>query len=268
MSGLTDMLALAGLEHLKPLATALLLPPAPLFILIVWGALILPRRRLLGWLFILFSLIALWLAACLGWARMLETQLMNIPPTLSKERIQELRASPHTAIVILGAGRETHAPEYNAPDLSEASLERLRYGLWLARGTQLPVAFSGGVGWAQVEGDSEAQIAARIAELEFNRPLDWTEIRSKDTRQNADFTVPILHKADIRHVIIVTHGWHMPRALAAFQAASKGSMVIEPAPMGLGTEVQPGGLEWIPTPEGFFRNRIAGKELLGKSLGP
>ncbi len=267
MPALTDLLALAGIEHLKPIATALLLPPAPLVALILWGALVIPRRRLAGWLLILFSLIVLWLSGCIGWARVLETQLMTIPPTLSAERIQKLRASPDTAIVILGGGRERHAPEYQSSNLSEASLERLRYGLWLARATQLPVAFSGGVGWAQADGDSEAQIAARIAELEFNRALDWTEIRSKDTRENAAFTLPILSRTDIHHVIIVTHGWHMPRAVAAFQAASQGNMTFEPAPMGLGTDIQPSGLEWIPTSDGFSRNRRVGKELLGIRLG-
>jgi hypothetical protein len=65
---------------------------------------------------------------------------------LSSEQIAELKKSPRTAIVVLGGGRRLLAPEYGVATLTPRSIERLRYGVWLARETGLPLAFSGGVG--------------------------------------------------------------------------------------------------------------------------
>ena len=68
-------------------------------------------------------------------------------------------AKKPVAIVILGGGSEPFAPEYGVSSLQAASLERLRYGLWLAGETGAPVAFSGGVGHAQAGATQEARVA-------------------------------------------------------------------------------------------------------------
>ncbi len=266
---MSEFLTLLGIQNWKPILTALALPPVPILLLIVLAARALTtKRRAWGWSLLGVCLMALWLNACLGWARIMEAHWLPPPPVLSEARIQALRSPAHkTAIVVLGGGRESWAPEYGTSTLSEPSLERLRYGIWLSRATGLPLAFSGGVGWSQVEGDSEAQIAARIAEEEFGRPLTWTEGASRDTRENASLTLPILEAAGIEHVILVTHGWHMPRALHAFERASQGKLSIEAAPMGLGATVQAPGLEWMPTAEGFLRVRRVAREMLGNALG-
>jgi hypothetical protein len=79
---------------------------------------------------------------------------------LSADRIQALKADAQAkrpvAIVVLGGGMEALAPEYGVSSLRATSLERLRYGIWLGRETGLPVAFSGGVGWAQLDAKPEA----------------------------------------------------------------------------------------------------------------
>ena len=268
-NALNHLFTFFGIETWKPIVTALLLPPVPLLLLMLIGArLILPRRGL-GWLVIFTSVMLLWFSACSGTAQALSQFALRPPLPLSVDRIKELKAQAKgpIAILVLGGGLEPYAPEYGAGNLAYHSLERLRYGLWLSRETTLPVGFSGGVGWAQPDSTPEARIASQIAANEFGRPLKWLEEASRDTRENAGLSVPLLRKAGIKHIVLVTHGWHMPRAMAAFEAAAGGDMQIEAAPMGLAQRTNLPALEWIPTAEGSQRVRAVLRELLGRAVG-
>ena len=164
---------------------------------------------------------------------------------------------------MLGGGRESHAPEYGLPSLKAPTLARLRYGLWLARRTGAPVGFTGGVGWAQAAGPSEADIAARVATEEFRHPLAWIEGDSRDTRGNAAGTVALLRRARVGEAVLVTHAWHMPRALRLFDAAAAGSIRFVAAPIGLGRG-DGGALDWIPSAEGHELVRNVVREALAR----
>jgi uncharacterized SAM-binding protein YcdF (DUF218 family) len=266
-----SLFVLLDLEPWKPFLTALLLPPVPLLLLVLLGARLLLPRRGLGWLVILFSVTLLWLSACGGTGQWLSRMLLRPPPALSVERISELKALAQAkqplAIVVLGGGVEPHAPEYGMSNLLHPSLERLRYGLWLGRETGLPVAFSGGVGWGQADSVPEARVAARIASQEFGRPLRWTEDSSRDTRENGANSVALLKQAGIKHVLVVTHGWHMKRSVRAFERAAGADMRIEAAPMGLATHAQSTGLAWLPSSGGYIQVRHVLRELAGLALG-
>ena len=169
---MNNFFVLLGIESWKPVLTALLLPPVPLLLLVLIGARLIPVRRGLAWLLILASVALLWLSACTGSARLLSQYLLHPPGALSAQQLQALRApATPTAIVVLGGGLEPFAPEYGVANLEHYSLERLRYGVWLSRATGLPLAFSGGVGWAQPEAVPAARGAAQIAAKEFGRPL-------------------------------------------------------------------------------------------------
>jgi uncharacterized SAM-binding protein YcdF (DUF218 family) len=67
----------------------------------------------------------------------------------------------------------------------------------------------------------------RALEQEFNVEVRWSEERSRDTRSNAAETASILLPAGITHVILVAHGFDMPRASAEFAAAG---LHVTPAP--------------------------------------
>lgn len=267
---MNSLFVLLQIESWKPLLGALLLPPVPLLVLLLIGARLMLPRRGLGWLVVATSVALLWLTACTGTARLLSQFVLRPPAALTAERIQELKAQVGAkqpiAIVVLGGGMEPFAPEYGVSNLQPTSVERLRYGVWLSRETGLPMAFSGGVGWAQRDGKPEAQVAARIAAAEFGRPLKWTEEMSRDTRENAAFSAALFRKQGIRHVVLVTHGWHMPRALNAFQQAAP-DLRIEAASMGLAQRLEQPALSWIPSAAGTTDVRNILRELLGRALG-
>lgn len=266
-----DLFILLGIEAWKPVFTALLLPPVPWLLLVLVGARLMLPRRGLGWFVILLGVALLWLSACTGTARLMSTYLLNPPAALTPERVRELklqgRAPNPPAIVVLGGGMEPYAPEYGVSSLSHVSLERLRYAVWLGRETGLPLGFSGGVGWAQPDGQAEAQIAAQIAANEFGRPLKWVEDRSRDTRENARRTLALLRPAGVRHIVLVTHATHMPRALREFRAAAGTEIRIEPAPMGLAHGTETAALTWMPTSKGTTAVRDVLRELLGRLAG-
>jgi uncharacterized SAM-binding protein YcdF (DUF218 family) len=261
-----------GASGWKPVLTALLLPPVPLLLLMLLGAAFIRRRPGWGWLLLWVGAAGIWLSSTTAVGRWLQYQLLQPPSALSQEQVQQLQArrAPNSAIVVLGGGRENYAPEYGGPNLSPYSIERLRYGLWLARETSLPVAFSGGIGHAQTGGVAEAELAAQIAVREFGQPLKWTESISRDTRENAARSIALLRAAGVTRIVLVTHAWHMPRSQRAFEQAIErggGNITLVAAPLGVTRGTPLDVLPWLPSQAGFTDTRHALREYLGLLAG-
>lgn len=256
---------------------ALLLPPVPWLVLALLGARLIPWRRVVGSMLVLVSVVAMWLGACSGVGEAMVRGLISPPPPLNAERVASLKKAaaegkPGVVVLILGGGRDARAPEYGVASLRPTSLERLRYGVWLSRQTGAPMMFSGGLGHAEADGsaESEADIAADIALREFLRPLRWVESKSRDTRENARYSVAMLRELGVTQVALVTHGWHMPRALRAFRdeaALTKVTLEIVPAPMGLSPPIERTSLRWVPSSEGSQLVRAALREKLATLFG-
>lgn len=258
-----------GIESWKPLLATLLLPPIPFLVLILAGARMMFRRRLLAWLLVLLGVLGLYFGSTQAASVGLNRWLNRPPPALSNGQIDELKRAPRTAIVVLGGGRRRLAPEYGMSSLQPRTAERLRYGLWLARETGLPVAFSGGIGFgADAEGPGEAEIAARVAEREYGRPLRWLENESRDTRENALKTVALLQAQGIERIVLVTHDYHMRRALRNFErAAQPGKLKLVAAPMGLPSGGPWRAVDWLPNLSANELSWIALHEWLGFLAG-
>ena len=263
-----------GIESWKPVLSSLLLPPVPFLVLVLIGARLLLWRKVWGWFTVLIATGAIWLSACSAVGEWLQGALLSAPPALTAERIAALRRNmamhSSVAIVVLGGGREAYAPEYGVASLSPLALERLRFAIWLSRQTGAPLMFSGGLGHAAQPGASEAEVAAEIATREFRQSLRWTESRSRDTRENAQFATALLREQKIEHLVIVTHAWHLPRAMRAFREASTragAKWELVAAPMGLAHRVERPTLRWMPSYEGFQLVRSVLRERLGASLG-
>lgn len=271
---MNELFQMVGIESWKPVLSVMLLPPVPWLLLVLIGAALLLRRRGWGWLLVLTASAGIWLSSCSAVGEWLQSALLSPPPPLSAERIallrREVASRNSVAVVVLGAGREATAPEYGVANLTPTALERLRFGLWLGRQTGAPLMFSGGLGHAALGGASEAEVAAQIATREFGRSLRWVEDRSRDTRENATYATALLRDLNVEQVVVVTHGWHMPRALRAFNEATTragASWQIVPAPMGLARRIERPTLRWMPSAEGFTLVRAVIREKVGLWLG-
>ncbi|MBZ8138886.1 hypothetical protein CLD22_03100 [Rubrivivax gelatinosus] len=266
---MNELFVTLGIESWKPMLTTLVLPPVPMLLLILAGAALL-RRRALGWLPLLLGVAGLWAVSTFACAYALVAWLTMPPPALTQQQVLALRGAPKTAIVVLGAGRYPLAPEYGTPALKPFSVERLRYGLWLARQTGLPLGFSGGLGHGAEDGPSEAEVAMSMAKSEYRQPLRWAEGRSRDTNENAIYTVAMLRRDGIERIVLVTHDFHMRRAQAAFERAiSRDGLAIAvlPAPTGMRQPRPPTAGDLMPGGDGFRLSWLALHEWLGRLAG-
>ncbi|GAB3479015.1 YdcF family protein [Polaromonas eurypsychrophila] len=245
--------------ELKPILTTLLLPPASLLLLAGLGLLLAARKKAGGLLLAFAAATLLWLASCQAVAVWLAQKLLPQQTALS---VAALKNSGAQAIVVLGGGVHPVAPEYGEPQASAAATLRLRYGAWLARQTGLPVAFAGGLGWgaASEQVASEGEVARRAAQQDYGLALRWVDNQSRDTVENARFLRPLLAKDKVQRIALVTHAWHMPRAVGAFERAG---FSVVPAPMGFILPSRNGVLQWLPTGEGLEASRAVLKEWLG-----
>ncbi|MDB5743335.1 MAG: hypothetical protein JWR68_1650 [Polaromonas sp.] len=249
---------------LKPLLTALALPPAAPLLLALGGALLAWRRKRGGLALVALSLSALWLLSCHGTAVWLARHVLPQHVPTSAARLQAGKAQ---AIVILGGGLLPAAPEYGgAAQPSASTAARLRYAVWLARQSGLPVAFSGGAGWAAegMQATPEAAVAARVALQDYGWKLRWSEGGSRDTAGNARLLAPLLQRDGVQRIALVTDAWHMPRAVAAFERAG---FAVTPAPMAFTLPIERNALQWLPSAQGLQASRLILRECLGLLAG-
>ncbi len=244
--------------ELKPILTALVLPPAGPLLLALLGVLIAMRRRGLGLFVVTVGILATLALSTNGVALVLARHLMP-----GVEAVQPQQLQPVQAIVVLGGGVLPQAPEYGLPQPGPHTLQRLRYGAWLAKKTGKPLAFAGGIGWAAVGIPTEAEgtVARRVLQEEYGLALKWMDDRSRDTAENAVRMGQLLRPAGVRRIALVTDATHMERAAAAFRAA--GFEVI-PAPTDFPVAESRRDLEWLPSSTGVATNRSLLREWLAR----
>lgn len=202
----------------RKVLAALVLPPVGPLVLAIAGAALLGRRPRLGRALLwsgLGLLVALstWTVAG-GLLRLVDD---SPPVTLAQARSAQ-------AIVILGGGVRRNAPEFGGETVGHLTLDRVRYGALVARATGLPVLVTGG---ALGSARSEADVMRETLEREFGVPVRWTEDRSRNTRENAQFSAARLEREGVKRVLLVAHGFDMRRARAEFTAAG---LEVVPAP--------------------------------------
>jgi uncharacterized SAM-binding protein YcdF (DUF218 family) len=249
---------------LKPLLAGLALPPVSLLLMALLGlALAWRNHKKTGLTLASLSVLLLALLSCHGSAVWLARHAL---PQFGPVDAASLKAQKVQAIVVLGGDVLPQAPEYGESQPGAATAARLRYGIWLAKQSGLPLAFTGGLGWSahSTQKDSEAEVAARAAQQDYGMALRWREGDSRDTRGNARLLAPLLQRDGVQRIALVTHAWHMPRAVAAFETAG---LAVTPAPMGYVLPVQSDLLEWLPSAHGLQASRQVLREWLALAVG-
>jgi uncharacterized SAM-binding protein YcdF (DUF218 family) len=193
---------------MKSVLVSVLLPPFVFVLLIGVGLLFLERRPRSSKLLLLSSLTLLTLCAMPVFAdlllRGLETNLPVTPPA----------AHPPAAIIVLGGDMQRSEDDIDGAHLGLLSLERVRMAARLAQRTNLPILVSGGV--VQSDRPPVAELMATTLERDFHLKPVWVESKSATTWENATLSASILQAQGITSVYVVTHAWHMRRALMAF----------------------------------------------------
>jgi uncharacterized SAM-binding protein YcdF (DUF218 family) len=235
---------------LKALVKALVLPPAgPM--LVAMAGLLLSRRapragRALAWTGAV-SLVLL----CLPLVAGLLARPFDAPP------VDLAEAKRAQAIVILGGGTRRRAPEYGGDTMARLTAERVRYGARVARQTGLPVLVTGG-SLPDVQ-TSEAAIMREVLESEYGVAVRWAEDRSRNTFENARFSVPLLKADGVSTIVLVAHATDMPRARAEFAAAGLESIA---APTGLISHGRLVPMDFVPSAAALQASHDALYELL------
>jgi uncharacterized SAM-binding protein YcdF (DUF218 family) len=244
--------------ELKPILTALVLPPAGPLLLAMLGVLVATRRKGLGLALATLGIAATFVLSTNGLALVLAPHLM---PSVAAAKPQDLQQVQ--AVIVLGGGVHREAPEYGAAQPSPYTLQRLRYGVWLARKTGKPLGFAGGVGWgaAGMATEPEGHVARRVLQEEYGLALRWVDDQSRDTAENATRMAGILQGEGIRRIALVTDASHMPRAAAAFRGAG---FEVVPAPTDFPIVRARPLLEWLPSSHGMATNRSLIREWLGR----
>jgi uncharacterized SAM-binding protein YcdF (DUF218 family) len=232
-------------------ATALL-PPLSLTLLLVTGLVVQRRRRRLGLSLILLSTTALY-GLSMPWVGGLLLKSLEISGPVSQAQLQTA-----DAIVVLGGGRRKAEIEYGGDTLNSLSLERLRYAAYLHRTSRLPILVTGGKPGGGTL--SEGRIMQHILQSEFGTPARWIEDASSTTWENARFSAPLLKQAGVQHIVLVTHAWHLHRAVPLFEA--EGLSVI-PAGIQFSSSHVDCVLDLLPTPAGLRDSTFALHEWLG-----
>jgi len=175
---------------------------------------------------------------CLAGFYLLATPMVSGALMASRQIVPALElAAANTsgakAIVVLAGDSLHHQPEYGGDTVGPLTLGRLRWAARLHRETNLPILVAGGS-----TGPGRPSFAALMTEAlerDFHVPVRWAEDGSGNTIQNATHSARILLPLGIQRVLLVTTGFHMPRAVDAFRA---------------------GGFDPVPAPTGFWYWRL------------
>jgi uncharacterized SAM-binding protein YcdF (DUF218 family) len=234
------------------LAELFLLPPLAPLLLVAIGLLALrwhPRAgRLLAWI----GVLSLYALATPYVGRTLISSLESTYPPLAAP------PPPAGAIVVLGAGVVPLTPGHGGDALSRAALERARHAARLHRATGKPILAAGGSPLGNTAPEAALMRAALVDE--FRVAVRWSEESSRNTLENAANSRIALERAGIGTVYLVTHAWHMPRAVYAFEHAG---IAVVPVPVGYSAAPVAGPLEFIASASGLQESSIALREMIG-----
>lgn len=166
------------------------------------------------------------------------------------------------AIVVLGGGVYFDGPEYAGGTVGKETLERLRYAAILYHRTGLPILVAGGD--AEGLGRPEAGLMKKVLEEDFKVPVQWTEIASTDTLQNAVFSKKILDANGVKTLLLVTHGWHMARSRQLFERSGLNVITAATGFHHIGSLTM---IDFLPNVEGLYGSRVFFHEAIGMLWG-
>ncbi len=240
----------------RAILKAWLLPPGILLILLLIGWLF--ARRAFGRVLLFFSVAVFYLLTTsfgVGW-------LANRVETIPATPLNTLNSGGGDAILVFLAGIREKNPELDGKDsLSNLSLERIDFALTLHRQTGLPVILSGG----RLKYGTET--LADLGREWLHRQAGVTPVAldntSRDTWENAANSAQLLREIGLKRPLLVTHAYHMPRALFSTKAAGIDAV---PAPFAFTHNTQTSDFDasdWVPSAHNLSYSYLVLHEMVG-----
>lgn len=238
---------------LKKIVSAFILPPISLILLAFFGLWISRKHPKAGRTLATLSLTILLILSLPVTGNALLQSLETTHP-ISDTQLKEIQA-----IVILGGGNNSQAPEFGHEDtVNRWTLQRLRYGAYLQQLTGKPILVAGG---APFGGRPEADAMTETLQRDFHAKDIWIEDQSKDTAENAANSAAILKEHGVQRVAVISQAWHLPRAIKLFEQQG---LRVYPAPTGYTREENETIIRWLPKASALDKSSIALKEYLGR----
>src|SRR3954470_8211462 len=233
---------------------ALILPPAGPLLLALFFLILCMKAKRPGWRAFTGTLAALSLLSLLALSIPFVATALTAPlnryPVVTEDSLNQAQA-----IVILGGGTHYNAAEYGRDTVSGITLQRVRYGAYLAKKTNLPVLVTGGTVYG---GRPEGESMGEALQEDFGVTPRWVESTSRNTAENAGASASMLRRDGISKIVLVSHSVHLARAVPLFE---RERLTVFPAPMGMVTN-SPSWLEAV-LPDNLSKSHDALHEYLG-----
>lgn len=227
----------------------LILPPGALVAILILGWLLTLRRARVGRAVLLAGIALFWLLSTpLVGGALLDT--VSLDTRFPKGKIRS------GAIVVLGG---TFNATEDGGEPGALTLERLARAAALHRELGLPILVSAGK--LRHLSKPGAAIMARTLRDVFAVHVRWQETASTNTHENALETARILRKAPVNRALVVTHSWHLQRAMRAFARTQ-----LDAIPVAVRVPSSANGPVWrdlLPTMGGLEASYYALYETLG-----
>ena len=205
---------LAASRRGSELMAFFIVPSNLLVLAAVLGFILLARRRRAGAIVAACSLAAIVVAAFSPLGNMLLTPLEQRFPD------GQYPTEDVDGIVVLGGSYDTVSHSYLSTIVLEEDTEPLAVMVDLARRyPKAKVIFSGGSGDSGDAVSEAAIVKGYFISLGIAPDRILTEGQSQTTAENARFTADLLHPTPGSRWLLVTSGYHMPRAVGAFRQA-------------------------------------------------
>ncbi len=237
---------------LKKTVTAFLVPPGIFLVLFVLGVFFVRNRIRL---FLVSLFVILYLFSIEPTKDALILPLENAYPVPSWNDLKQV-----DAIVTLGGGANEHAPDIDGKGaLSGDALQRLMSAYRLHLVLKKPIVIAGGT---LREGWSEAEISLEVLRrLNARTQYIFTEKKSKDTRENAEFVAELCRSNKWQKIALVTSAFHMRRSVMLFGRHFK---TVVPYPTDYKTlRGDYDYMSFLPDAENLATSAAAIKEYLG-----
>jgi uncharacterized SAM-binding protein YcdF (DUF218 family) len=99
-----------------------------------------------------------------------------------------------------------------------------------------------------------------ILQNEYGTSPQWVEDAALTTWDNARLSAKLLRSAGVRRIVLVTHAWHLRRAVPLFEAQG---LSVTPAGIQFSSTRLDSILDVLPTPAGLRDSTFALHEWLG-----